>query len=39
MKITDNPYQLLIKDKAALELKEAYTWYEKRQNGLGEQFL
>jgi len=32
-------YQLIIKPRAILMAKEAYNWYEKQSNGLGEIFL
>ena len=32
-------YQLIIKPRAILMTKDAYDWYEKQKQGLGEEFL
>jgi plasmid stabilization system protein ParE len=37
--MSENSYKLLLRDHATLELKEAYSWYEEQQQGLGEEFI
>lgn len=37
--MSEDIYQLTLRDHAVLELNEAYNWYEERQTGLGEDFL
>lgn len=32
-------YHLVLKPRAILMTKDAYDWYEKQRNGLGEEFL
>jgi plasmid stabilization system protein ParE len=32
-------FQLVVRDKAIVEIKDSYTWYELQVIGLGEQFL
>jgi plasmid stabilization system protein ParE len=32
-------FQFIIRDKALVEIKEAYDWYELQVEGLGERFL
>ncbi|MCW3110214.1 MAG: hypothetical protein JWQ09_4720 [Segetibacter sp.] len=32
-------YQLIVKHRALIMVQEAYNWYEKQKEGLGEQFL
>lgn len=32
-------YELIFKEEADREIKESYSWYEKRQSRLGESFL
>ena len=33
------PYTLIIRDEAVEEVKDAYLYYERVQEGLGERFL
>ncbi len=33
------PYQLIIRDEAHSDAKEAYSYYEEKSPGLGERFL
>ncbi|HKR06805.1 MAG TPA: type II toxin-antitoxin system RelE/ParE family toxin [Bacteroidia bacterium] len=32
-------YRMILSEKALLEMKDAYSWYEGQQKGLGEIFL
>ncbi len=32
-------YNLIIKEEAAIEIEDAYLWYESKQKNLGERFL
>ena len=33
------PYKLIVRDKALAEMQDAFDWYEKAVNGLGDKFL